>query len=104
MLALTLVPVAFGVFGFVYGALALLLGAIFMVYAVRLRRDPVRERAVSLFHYSMLYLALLFVATAIDAVIRDDSPSGASAPLADISPKGAVSSNARRSRRRVSTW
>ena len=66
MLALTLVPVAFGVFGWVYGALALLLGAIFMVYAVKLRRNPIRERAVSLFHYSMLYLALLFLAMAVD--------------------------------------
>ena len=69
MLALTLVPVAFGVFGLVYGALALLLGAIFMFYAIKLRRNPIRERAVSLFHYSMLYLALLFVAMAIDAVV-----------------------------------
>ena len=69
MLGLTLVPVAFGVFGLVYGGLALLLGGVFMVYALRLRRDPIRERAVSLFHYSMIYLALLFVAMAIDVVI-----------------------------------
>jgi heme O synthase-like polyprenyltransferase len=31
-----------------------------------LLREPVRPRASWLFHYSMLYLALLFLAMAID--------------------------------------
>ena len=36
--------------------------------AVALQRDTSRRRAALLFHYSLLYLALLFVALAADAV------------------------------------
>jgi protoheme IX farnesyltransferase len=69
LVAATLVPVAFGVFGLVYGAAALMLGAIFTWYAVSLRRTLARGDAVQLFHFSLLYLALLFVAMAIDPVL-----------------------------------
>ena len=48
-------------------AAAVLLGAQFLYLARRLRRDPGPARAGALFHYSLLYLALLFVAMAIDA-------------------------------------
>ena len=65
----TLVPVAFGVFGILYGVAALLLGALFAAMAFQLWRETTRPRAVRLFHYSMLYLALLFVAMALDAVV-----------------------------------
>jgi heme O synthase-like polyprenyltransferase len=34
-----------------------------------LRRDITPRRAVLLFHYSLLYLALLFVAMALDLVV-----------------------------------
>jgi len=34
-----------------------------------LRRDPTRRRAGLLFHYSLLYLALLFVAVALDPLL-----------------------------------
>ena len=37
--------------------------------AVQLRRDPSRRRAAVLFHYSLAYLALLFVAAAIDPMV-----------------------------------
>ncbi len=69
LVAATLVPVGFGVFGLAYGVAALLLGAVFSWMAFQLWRETTRPRAVRLFHYSMLYLALLFVAMAIDAVI-----------------------------------
>jgi protoheme IX farnesyltransferase len=69
MVAVTLVPVAFGVFGLAYGVCALLLGAVFTWLAVELQRTLERRAAVKLFHFSLLYLALLFVAMAIDAVI-----------------------------------
>jgi heme o synthase len=69
LVAATLLPVAFGVFGFVYGVAALLLGAVFGWMAFRLWRELTRPHAVKLFHYSMLYLALLFVAMALDAVV-----------------------------------
>ena len=48
---------------------ALALGAVFVWLAERLRRDTTPRRAMLLFHYSLLYLALLFVALAVDAVI-----------------------------------
>jgi heme O synthase-like polyprenyltransferase len=38
--------------------------------AWRLWREPPSGRAAALFHYSLLYLALLFVAVSVDAVIR----------------------------------
>jgi protoheme IX farnesyltransferase len=68
LVAATLVPVAFGVFGFVYAVPALVLGVLFAWAAFRLWRETTRPRAVALFHYSLLYLALLFVAMALDAV------------------------------------
>jgi heme O synthase-like polyprenyltransferase len=37
--------------------------------ALSLRRDPTRRRAGLLFHYSLLYLALLFVAVGLDPLI-----------------------------------
>ena len=69
LVAATLLPVAFGVFGLVYGVAALVLGAVLSLLAFQLWRELTRSRAVKLFHYSMLYLALLFVAMALDAVV-----------------------------------
>ena len=48
LVAATLVPVAFGVFGLVYGVAALVLGAVFIWGAVRLWRETTRPRAVAL--------------------------------------------------------
>jgi protoheme IX farnesyltransferase len=66
--------VAFTVFvgiwlGPLYTVAAIVLGGVFMVLAVLLRRDLSRARAKVLFHYSLLYLALLFVAAALDPVL-----------------------------------
>ena len=69
LIAVTLAPVAFGTFGLAYGVAAAVLGAIFAWYAVELRRTMERAAAVRLFHYSLLYLALLFVAMAVDVVV-----------------------------------
>ena len=69
LLAVTLAPVALGVFGLVYGIAAAALGALFAWYALELRRTMERVAAVRLFHYSLLYLALLFVAMALDAIV-----------------------------------
>jgi protoheme IX farnesyltransferase len=69
LVAATLVPVAFGIFGLVYGVSALALGAVFIWMAISLRRQTTKPHAVKLFHFSMLYLALLFVAMALDAVV-----------------------------------
>jgi heme o synthase len=55
--------------GPVYSAAAALLGGIFVAMAWQLRRSPTRRNAGILFHYSLLYLALLFVAAAVDPVL-----------------------------------
>jgi protoheme IX farnesyltransferase len=69
LVVVTLVPVALGTFGVLYGVAAAVLGAAFLWLAVELRRTMARAAAVRLFHFSLLYLALLFVAMAIDAVV-----------------------------------
>jgi heme o synthase len=69
LLGVTVVPFAVGSFGMLYLAVALALGGVFVWLAWRLRRDTSRQRAGRLFHYSLLYLALLFVAVALDAVV-----------------------------------
>jgi protoheme IX farnesyltransferase len=55
--------------GLVYAGAAAVLGGAFLWLAWELRRDPSRRRAGILFHYSLAYLALLFVAAAIDPVL-----------------------------------
>jgi protoheme IX farnesyltransferase len=69
LIVVTLAPVAFGTFGLVYGIAAAVLGAIFAWYAIEVRRTLQRTAAVRLFHYSLLYLALLFVAMAVDSIV-----------------------------------
>jgi protoheme IX farnesyltransferase len=46
------------------------LGALFVVYALRLRREPTPQAAMALFRYSITYLTLLFVAMAGDVLLR----------------------------------
>jgi protoheme IX farnesyltransferase len=55
--------------GPLYTATAIVLGAVFVALAARLRRDLTRARALALFHYSLAYLALLFAAAAIDPLL-----------------------------------
>ena len=69
LIVVTLAPVAFGVFGLVYGIAAALLGSAFAWYALELRRTMERRAAVRLFHYSLAYLALLFIAMAVDVAL-----------------------------------
>ncbi|TML12724.1 MAG: protoheme IX farnesyltransferase [Actinobacteria bacterium] len=65
----TLVPVLWGTLGLVYLVAAILLGAAFLWLALVLRRRTTPRHASLLFHYSLLYLALLFVAMAIDPLL-----------------------------------
>jgi protoheme IX farnesyltransferase len=55
--------------GPLYTVAAAALGAYFLFLAHRLRADASRRNAVVLFHYSLAYLALLFVAAAIDPLV-----------------------------------
>ncbi|HEV7133178.1 MAG TPA: heme o synthase [Gaiellaceae bacterium] len=69
LVAVTLAPWAYGTVGLLYLASALGLGAVFVGMAEQLRRDTTPRRAMLLFHYSLLYLALLFAAMALDLVV-----------------------------------
>ena len=69
LVAFTVVPFAAGSLGALYLVSALGLGAGFVVLAVRLRRNADRRAAAFVFHYSLLYLALLFAAAALDVVV-----------------------------------
>ncbi len=68
LVALTGLPVVVGIAGWPYLVVAAGSGLWFIWLAWRLLRDPVPKRAGALFHYSMLYLAVLFVAMAANAV------------------------------------
>ncbi len=57
--------------GLIYVAAAVGLGAVFLVYALRLRRNAADGRAaIHLFRYSISYLTLLFAAVALDSLVR----------------------------------
>ena len=64
--ALTLAPFGLHYAGWIYVLGAALLDAILIKYVARLYARPERPQASHLFHYSMLYLALLFLILAID--------------------------------------
>jgi protoheme IX farnesyltransferase len=64
--------------GYLYLFAAVLLNAALLLRSAQLLRSPDRPRASSLFHYSMIYLALLFLMMAVDR--------GAMAHPADVRP------------------
>jgi protoheme IX farnesyltransferase len=66
MVALTVAVWTLGLLGVVYIVSAGLLGSVFIYYAVRLWREASAMAARRLFRYSILYLALLFVAMVVD--------------------------------------
>jgi protoheme IX farnesyltransferase len=69
LIAVSLLPVLLGTFGALYAPAAVLLDLVFLALAVALWREPTAERSALLFHYSLLYLALLFAAAATSAAL-----------------------------------
>jgi heme o synthase len=69
LVVLTLVLSPFGMMGPTYFVAALLLGGVFMHYAIRLWREGSRQSARRLYLYSILYLFALFTAMAVDRVV-----------------------------------
>jgi len=68
IVSFALVPVSD--LGWIYGITALVLGVMFVGAAAALLRKPTPEAALKLFHFSNTYLALLFVAIAVDVIVR----------------------------------
>jgi protoheme IX farnesyltransferase len=66
---LTILPWATGLFGGLYLAAALVLGGTFTALAAWLQTHPSRRAALRLYLSSLAYLALLFVAMAVDRVL-----------------------------------
>ncbi|MDQ4133364.1 MAG: heme o synthase [Actinomycetota bacterium] len=59
-----------GRMGAIYLAAAVVLGGVFLYYALRLARDRTPERAMRLFSWSITYVTLLFGAIALDQLVR----------------------------------
>jgi protoheme IX farnesyltransferase len=68
MVAVTLMFGPVGQMGAIYLVAALALGGWFLWHAAALWRHVTQQRAMRVFHASIAYLALLFVAMAVDAV------------------------------------
>jgi protoheme IX farnesyltransferase len=66
---ITLIPVLMGELRWFYLVAALLLNGMLLVRSLRLYQTLERSWTLSLYKYSMLYLALLFVAMAIDRAL-----------------------------------
>jgi protoheme IX farnesyltransferase len=73
LFAVTLLLGPAGGMGALYLAAAVALGGAFIWRALELRRDLTGRRAIRLFSFSNTYLALLFCAMALDAVVRGGS-------------------------------
>jgi protoheme IX farnesyltransferase len=69
LVVVTLAPGVVGTFGVVYLAAAVGLGAVLGALAWRLWRESSARNASMMFHFSLLYLTLLFVGVALDAAI-----------------------------------
>jgi protoheme IX farnesyltransferase len=68
LLAVSLLPLAW--LGPTYGVACVVLGAVFLWLAIQAGRRHDGASAVALFHYSLIYLALLFMSAALAATLR----------------------------------
>jgi len=66
LLAVSLLPFAIAISGWLYLVAALVLSGRFVQLAVRLYRDPLSQSAMAVFKYSIVYLFLLFIALLLD--------------------------------------
>jgi protoheme IX farnesyltransferase len=66
--SLLLTPVA--EMGALYGVTAIVTGAVFTYFAVRLKREQTERSAMKLFHWSITYLTILFCAMAADQFLH----------------------------------
>jgi protoheme IX farnesyltransferase len=76
MWALTVLVGPVAHLGWIYAVSALVLGALFTFYALRLYRHARNDKAdvgeaMRLFHFSITYLTALFVLMAVDVLVRN---------------------------------
>ncbi|HEX2190761.1 MAG TPA: heme o synthase [Longimicrobiaceae bacterium] len=96
LVAVTLAPVTYGGMGAVYAVAAALLGAWFLYDVLRLFRSASLTRpAWALYRNSLLYLALLFCAMAVDGVLPMGRVNGGRDMVMLRSPELAVSLDVR---------
>jgi protoheme IX farnesyltransferase len=69
LIAISMLPVIWKTVGWLYLGAAVGLGAAFLILALSLRRETTPARARRLFSFSLAYLALLFVAMAVDPIV-----------------------------------
>jgi protoheme IX farnesyltransferase len=91
LLPLTVLPFFFGALGPFYGVAAALLGARLLWHCVRvLRERPVTPVAWGMYRYSLLYLALLFVAMGVDRTLPLDRPAAPEVIILDHASRQAA--------------
>ena len=56
--------------GLIYSVTAVVTGAVFLLFALQLQSDASPARAMTLFHYSISYVTLLFGSMALDQIVR----------------------------------
>ncbi len=66
LIAVTLLPYATRMSGLIYVVAAIVLGGVFLYYAIRIYRDYSDRLAQTTFRYSILYLTLMFAALLVD--------------------------------------
>ncbi|MGQ0579607.1 MAG: heme o synthase [Betaproteobacteria bacterium] len=70
LVTVTALPFASRMSGLIYLASAVVLGALFLIYAIRIYVDYSDELAKKTFRYSIVYLSLLFAALLVDHYFR----------------------------------
>lgn len=66
LVLVTILPYLSGMSGLIYLLTALILGGIFLVYAIRLKKDDGIDLPMEVFRFSINYLMLLFAALLVD--------------------------------------
>ena len=86
LVLVTLLPWLTGMAGLIYLGGALVLGAGFLYYALRLMNPPNEQFAMETFRYSIIYLMVLFAFLLADHYLADPLPMTPSAPVLRVDP------------------
>jgi len=86
LVLVTLLPWLTGMAGLIYLGGALVLGAGFLYYAVRLMNPPNEQFAMETFRYSIIYLMVLFAFLLADHYLAGPLPMVPSAPAMRVDP------------------